>query len=146
MDNLFANVFPWVVRLVGLYFMYRVLRNFRPNIFYKGWGNLEKAYAVAGPLPPALKLDSISGRVGSETYNDTLAIALDEQGVYLQRSLLAKARGTLYIPFARFRLMEAPKASGPFGVRVYGIFEVDGVDVWLDQPYAQTIISQLSPS
>lgn len=52
----------------------------------------------------------------------------------------------MHIPYNRFKLLEPPKArTGFLAIRTYGIFQVDGVDIWLDDPYASQIIAQLAP-
>jgi len=37
------------------------------------------------------------------------------------------------------------KRTGFFSVRTFGIFKVDGVNLWLDVPYAKQVISRLKP-
>lgn len=123
---------------------YFVLKHVSPNIFYKGWGSLKQEYGIADTaVPPAVRMQETSVRVGSETYNNTMQIGLAEHGIYLQRYVLAKPRGTLHIPYASLALQSPPKQSGFMGLPVYGVFKVNGVDIWIDSPYAEQIIERL---
>lgn len=143
------NVLSLAGKAVGLIlFLGVVYLSFRfiwqdsmPNFFYKGWGSLQPAYAVE-QLPAQRFITSV--RVGSDVYQGTMYVALDEQGVYFQRTLLEPYKKALYIPYSRFKLVEKPKARTKFfSVGTYGIFEVDGVDIWLGNPYADQLIAHL---
>jgi hypothetical protein len=127
-----------------VYFSFRFIwKDSIPNFFYKGWGSLQPAYAVE-QLPAQRFITSV--RVGSDVYQGTMYVALDEQGVYFQRTLLEPYQQAMYIPYSRFKLLEKPKARQKlFSLGTYAIFDVDGVDIWLDNPYAAQIIAHLKP-
>lgn len=85
-------------------------------------------------------------RIGSDLYQGTMRIALTEQGVYLQPHFFKLSRKALLIPYDQLELVEPPrKRTGFFSVRTFGIFKVDGVNLWLDVPYAKQVISRLKP-
>ena len=65
-----------------------------------------------------------------------MRVALAAHGVYFQTALPGPASSAMYIPYGRFRLAAKPKARTAFSLSTYGIFTVDGVAIWLDQPYA----------
>jgi hypothetical protein len=145
------NVLSLVGKAVGLIlFLVVVYLSFRfiwkdsmPNFFYKGWATLQPAYAVE-QLPAQRVITSV--RVGSDVYQGTMHVTFDEQGVYFQRALLEPYQKAMYIPYSRFKLVEKPKVRTKFfSVGTYGIFNVDGVDIWLDNPYAAQIIAHLKP-
>jgi hypothetical protein len=147
MDNLLTIVgktVGWVLFLGVVYLSFRFIwKDSMPNFFYKGWGTLQPTYAVA-QRPAGLATTSV--RVGSDVYQGTMYVALDAQGVYLQRTLLEPYQKALYIPYNRFKLLEKPRPRTKFfSLGTYGIFQVDGVDIWLDNPYADQLIAHLRP-
>ena len=120
-----------------------VKNNLRLNIFFGGgWGNLEQAYSVPH-APHSISLRSTSARVGLTVFKNTMNIALDETGVYLQRSFFIKNNVILHIPYHKMILVE--KRNPSWAASGFGIFTVDGVDVWIDQPYANQILEKLRP-
>lgn len=144
-ENLAGQIILWGVRLAGLFIFYLVFKNLKPNIFYKGWGQLRSEYSVADDaLPAGVKLEPAWVRVGSETYSGTIAVGLDDTAVYLQREYFFKVRGTLRIPYSRLQLVEAPHRTKLLNIPVHGVFRVGGVDLWIGAPYADGIITHLS--
>jgi hypothetical protein len=139
-----GKVVGWILFLGVVYLSFRFIwKDSMPNFFYKGWSSLQPTYAVE--QLPAHRLTT-AVRIGSDVYQGTMYVALDEQGVYFQRTLLEPYQQAMYIPYSRFKLVEKPKARTKlFSVGTYGIFNVDGVDIWLDNPYADRLIAQLKP-
>lgn len=75
-----------------------------------------------------------------------MQVALDARGVYFQPARLGLGSLAMCIPYGRFRLIAKPTArTASFSLGTYGIFKVDGVDIWLDQPYADQLIEHLQP-
>ena len=143
-ENIAGQAALWAARLVGLFLLYLLLKYLKPNLFYKGWSNLRTEHSIAdSALPAGLAMHHTSLRVGSEHYNQTAHIGLDDMGIYLQRPLGSKEDGKLYIPYARMALVEPPGRTGVLNLPVYGIFKVNGVEVWIDSPYAEQIIERL---
>lgn len=142
-DNIVGQVVLWAARLLGLFLIYLLVRHFKPNIFYKGWGNLRTEYGTSAALPAGLMMHHTSLRVGSEHYNQTAYIGLDDVGIYLQRPLATKEGSLLRIPYVRLKLIEPPRQPGSLHLPIYGIFRVNGVDLWIDSPYAEQIINHL---
>lgn len=143
-EDIIGQVILWAARLVGLFLIYLLVRYFKPTIFYKGWSNLRTEYGLANAsLPAGLTMHLTSLRVGSEHYNQTAHIGLDATGVYLQQPFASKEKGALRIPYSRLKLVSPPGRTGVLNSPVYGIFKVDGVDVWIDSPYAEQIMERL---
>lgn len=147
MDNLLTiggKTVGWILFLGVVYLSFRFIwKDSMPNFFYKGWGTLQPTYAVA-QLPAQRFTTSV--RVGSDVYQGTMYVALDAQGVYFQRTLLKPYQQAMFIPYGRFQLVEKPKPRTKFfSLGTYGIFKVDGVDIWLDNPYADQLIAHLRP-
>ena len=143
-ETILGEAILWAARLVGLLLLYLLLRHFKPNLFYKGWGSLRPDYSIAdSALPASLAMHHTSLRVGSEHYNQTAHLGLDAAGVYLQRPLASKEDGKLFIPYQHLTLVPPPGRTGALGLPVYGVFKVNGVDIWIDSPYAEQIIKSL---
>jgi len=141
--DIIGQIILWTVNLVGVFVFYLFIKNLKPNIFYKGWGDLNAHYSVTeAAVPKGVKMDSAWIRVGSETYNGTIQIGIDTSGIYIQRSFLSVMRGILYIPYKKLKLVEPPH-KGVLNLPVYGIFRVDNVDIWIGPPYADQIIEHL---
>ena len=141
-ENAIGQVILWAARLVGVLLIYLVVRYFKPTIFYKGWNNLQTEYRLTNAaLPTGLVMQPTSLRIGSEHYNQTARIGLGATGVYLQQPFASK--GTLYLPYDRLKLVSPPGRTGMLNSPVYGIFKVNGIDVWIDSPYAEQIINHL---
>jgi hypothetical protein len=146
-ERISGQVILWAARLAGLLVLYLLLRYFRPTLFYKGWGNLQPTYGVlTAQLPADVLMHHTSLRVGAEHYNQTAYVGLGLAALYLQRPAHTPASRLLCIPYARLRLRQRPGPSGPLKLPVYGIFVVDGVEVWLDAPYAKQLIDHLPSS
>lgn len=141
-----GNVIGWILFLGFVYMSYRFLwKGSMPNLFYKGWKNLQADYGLTEPnLPAGVVMHPTTLRVGSERYAQTAHLGLDETSVYLQRPLAGAEGRFLRIPYTRLKLMSPPGRSGILNAPVYGIFSVNGVDVWIDSPYAEQIIQHLS--
>lgn len=147
MDNLLTILGKTVgcVLFLGVaYLSYRFIwKDSVPSFSYKGWNTLHPAYA-ATHLPPRWATTSV--RMGADLYQGTMQVALDAQGVYFRRTLPGPYKKALYIPYSQFRLVAKPRArTGLFSLGVYGIFDVDGVAIWLDNPYADQLIGHLTP-
>ena len=135
----------WAARLAGLLLLYLLVRYFRPTLFYKGWGSLQPTYGVPTAQPPAnVILHHTSLRVGTEHYNQTAHLGLGAASRYLQRPAPTPAGRLLCIPYNRMSLKQRPGQGGPLNLPVYGIFLVDGVEVWIDSPYAEQLIAHLA--
>lgn len=139
-----GKVVGWCLFLGAMYLSYRYIwKGSLPNLSYNGWSTLQPRYAVAH-MPDQRTTTSV--RVGSDLYQGTMQVALDAQGVYFECPLRTPANKLMHIPYNRFKLLEPPKArTGFLSISTYGIFQVDGVDIWLDDPYASQIIAQLAP-
>ena len=143
-ENITGQAILWAARLVGLFIIYLLVRHFKPTIFYKGWGSLRSEYSLSDPgLPAGLVLHPTSLRVGTEHYNQTAHLGLDEGAVYLQRPVLTGEPSLLRIPFSHLKLVAPPGRLGPLGLPVYGIFAANGVEVWIDSPYAEQLMARL---
>lgn len=141
-----GQVLLWGARIVGPILLYLFIRYLRPNIFYKGWGSLQPTYSLASAAPPAdVQMHPISLRVGNEHYSQTAYVGLGPAGLYLRRPAPLARQRVLYIPYAQVQLQSPPTRTGPLNLPVYGIFKVDGVEIWLDNPYATDLIAHLSP-
>lgn len=146
-ERIGGQVILWAARLAGLVVVYLLIRYFRPTIFYKGWGSLQPTYGVPTAQPPAdVPMHHTSLRVGTEHYNQTAYLGVGPAGVYLQRPALKPAGRLLYIPYKSLKLKERPGRTGPLNLPVYGIFEANGVEVWIDSPYAEQLIAHLPAS
>lgn len=143
--NILGQLLLWAARLGGLALIYLAVRYFRPALFYKGWNTLQPTYGVA-VAPAQVQLHHTSLRIGVEHYNQTAHVGLGAQGLYLQRPSLAAKLQLLCIPYAHLRLQSPPGRTGPLGAPVYGIFEADGVEIWLDDPYATELLAHLPAS
>jgi hypothetical protein len=143
-ERIGGQIILWAARLAGLLIVYLLIRYFRPTIFYKGWGNLQSTYGVPTAQPPAdVPMHHTSLRVGAEHYNQTAYVGLGPAALYLQRPAPTPVGRLLRIPYASLRVRQRPGPSGPLKLPVYGIFVVDGVEVWLDAPYAEQLIEHL---
>lgn len=145
LERIGGHVLLWAARLAGLLLVYLLIRYFRPTFFYKGWGSLQPAYGVPSTqLPANMPMHHTSLRVGTEHYNQTAYVGLGSGGLYLRRPALKPAGQLLYIPYKRLTLKERPSRTGPLNLAAYGIFQVDGVEVWLDSPCAEQLMAYLS--
>lgn len=143
-ENIIGQVILWAARLVGIFLIYLLVRHFKPTLFYKGWNSLSAEYGVVtATLPAGLILHPTSLRIGTTHYNQTAHLGLDNTNVYLQRPLATKENSFLRIPYAQLKLVSPPGPSGLLNVPVYGVFNISGVDVWIDYPYAEQIIKHL---
>jgi hypothetical protein len=140
-----GQVIIWAARLAGLLLIYLLVRYFRPTFFYKGWGSLQPTYGVLTAQTPAnVPMHHTSLRVGTEHYSQTAYVGLGTTGLYLQRPALTPTGRLLCVPYKCLTLKERPSRTGPLRLAAYGIFQVDGVEVWLDSPYAEQLIAYLS--
>jgi hypothetical protein len=144
MDSLFSILFEYGLPLLLLYLAYKYIwKDALPNISFKGWSDLAARYHVQEMVP---RHTTITMRVGSQTYNfNNMEIAVVDTGIYLQRTLFGR-RDAVHIPYANIKLRELPKVKKMlfFNIPVYGLFDVDGVDLWIDSPYAERISQHLS--
>ena len=146
-ERIGGQVILWAARLAGPMVVYLLMRYFRPTFFYKGWSNLQATYGVPTAQPPAaVPLHHTSLRVGTEHYNQTAYLGVGPAGVYLQRPALKPAGRLLYIPYGCLKLKAKAGPTGPFSLPVYGVFEANGVEIWIDSPYAEQLIAHLPTS
>lgn len=140
-----GNIIGWVLFLGFVYMSFRFLwKDSVPNFFYKGWKNLQADYGLLEQdLPVGVVMHPTTLRVGSERYVQTAHLGLDETSVYLQRPLAGADGRFLRVPYTQLKLMSPPGRTGVLNAPVYGIFKVNGVDVWIDSPYAEQIIQRL---
>lgn len=143
--NAFFNIaFQYGLPLLVVYLSYRYIwKDALLNISFKGWGDLAARYHIEEMVP---RHTTITMRVGSQTYNfNNMDISVAETGIYLQRTLFGR-RDAVHIPYANIKLRELPRVKKMlfFTIPVYGIFDVDGVDLWIDSPYAEQISQHLS--
>ena len=143
MNPFFNIAFRYGLPLLVVYLSYRYIwKDALLNISFKGWGDLAARYRVDTlPVPGGI----ITMRIGSQTYNfDNMSFALAEQGMYLQRKQFG-TKATVCIPYAKIKLSERPRVKKFlfFSIPVYGLFYVDGVDLWIDSPHAECLISHL---
>lgn len=117
-----------------------VARRFRLNIFFGSWQDLQRLYLVQ-TKPYFIRFASTSARVGIAEYIDTIFIGLADEGVYLQRNFFLFNKDILYIPFQKFTFVERMPSS--WLGQGNSIFTVDGIDVWLAQPYADHIARKI---
>ncbi|RZJ57534.1 MAG: hypothetical protein EOO55_03180 [Hymenobacter sp.] len=143
MNPLATIAFQYGLPLGALYLSYRYLwKGSLPNISYKGWGYLATRYKVKEMPAGGLILTM---RIGSQTYNfNNMSILLAAEGMYLQRKQFG-SRSTVCIPYEQIRLAEGPSTKKVlfFTIPVYGLFYVGAVDLWIDSPYAEHLITQL---
>ena len=135
----------WLSRIFwGLLFavsVYQTLtffwKNIRLNSLRGGWSSLRK-YSI-GRVPDGTSLlQTTSAKIGLVEYVGTIGIALDNAGVYLQRKSFLTANDVLYIPFKHFRFVEEIRSSWLGNGHI--IFTVEGIDMWISQPFAGAIL------
>jgi hypothetical protein len=95
--------------LFVLYSVYQtfqfVFKRFRLNIFSGSWHDLERVYLLRCP-PGFVRFATTSARIGIAEYVDTIAIALDKEGVYFQRDFYLQQEHYLH-PIRKTRFCRA---------------------------------------
>lgn len=115
-----------------------IIKSIRLNSYRGSWNSLNK-YSFYGTVPRTF-LTSV--RIGAVTYKNTMHIYLNEKGVVLQKPALSQKPDLVLLPYAAFRLIEVID-SGLLSDG-HAIFTVDGVDVWISQPFANEIIEKIN--
>lgn len=131
---IFWNIIGIVIIGFGLRFYFRRIRL---SIFAGGWSDLAVGHTMLGE-PLGLPWQSSSARVGAVVYKNTMNVAVQHGGLYLQRDSFALDKTILFLPAANLKLVSRHKAS--WFANAYGIFTIDGVDVWVEQPYADALL------
>ena len=141
MDNL-AKIAWGAFVLFSVYQTFAfVAKRFRLNIFFGSWQDLQRVYLVP-TKPYFIRFASTSARIGIAEYIGTISIGLAEEGVYFQRNFFLFNKNILYIPFQKFTFVERMPSSWLGNGNI--IFTVDGIDVWVAQPYADYIARKTS--
>jgi hypothetical protein len=131
---IFWNICGIVLIFFGLRFYFRRLRL---SVYNGGWGNLAARHTMLGE-PLGLRWQSSSVRVGAITYKNTMKVAVQHGGLYLQRDSVALNKAILFLPVANLTLISRHKAS--WLANAYCIFTIEGVDVWVEQPEADALL------
>ena len=93
--------------------------------------------------PLGLPWQSSSARVGAVTYKNTMNVAVQHGGLYLQRDSFALDKAILFLPAAGLQLVSRHNAS--WLANAYCIFTFEGVDVWVEQPHADALLKFQTP-
>lgn len=137
MPDFFA-LFWNVCGIVGIGFGLRFyFRRLRWSLSAGGWGELAPGHTMLGE-PMGLPWQSSSVRVGAVTYKNTMRVAVQHGGLYLQRDSFALDKAILFLPAAKLQLVARHNAS--WLANAYCIFSVEGVDVWVEQPHADALL------
>ena len=131
---IFGTICLVVLTLLGLRFYFRRMRL---SVYAGGWGDLATGHAMLGE-PMGLLWQNSSVRVGAVTYKNTMNVAVQHGGLYLQRDSFALDKTILFLPAASLKLVSRQKAS--WLTNAYCIFTVEGVDVWVEQPHADALL------
>ncbi len=123
-----------VLTFFGLRFYFRRMRL---SVYNGGWGDLAARHTMLGE-PLGLRWHSSSVRVGAVTYKNTMNVAVQFGGLYLQRDSFALNKDILFLPATSLTLVARHKAS--WLANAYCIFTVEGVDVWVEQPEADALL------
>ncbi|RZJ95038.1 MAG: hypothetical protein EOO60_01570 [Hymenobacter sp.] len=132
--DIFWNIFGIIVIGLGLRFYFRRLRL---AIYTGGWASLAPHHTMLGE-PMGLPWQRSSVRVGAITYKNTMNVAVQHGGLYLQRDSFALDKTILFLPAASLTLVSRHSAS--WLANAYCIFTVEGVDVWVEQPQADALL------
>jgi hypothetical protein len=131
---IFCNTCGIVLIFFGLRFYFRRLRL---SVYNGGWGDLAARHTMLGE-PLGLRWQSSSVRVGAITYKNTMKVAVQHGGIYLQRDSFALNKAILFLPAASLTLVSRHQAS--WLANAYCIFTIEGVDVWVEQPEADALL------
>lgn len=131
---IFWNVCGIILIGFGLRFYFRRMRL---SVYNGGWGDLAARHTMLGE-PLGLRWQSSSVRVGAVTYKNTMKVAVQHGGLYLQRDSFALNKDILFLPAAGLTLVSRHKAS--WLANAYCIFTIEGVDVWVEQPEADALL------
>lgn len=131
---IFGTICLLVLTFLGLRFYFRRMRL---SIFAGGWGDLAAGHTMLGE-PLGLPWQSSSARVGAVMYKNTMNVAVQHGGLYLQRDSFALDKAILFLPAASLTLVSRHKAS--WLSNAYCIFTFEGVDVWVEQPHADALL------
>ena len=131
---IFWNICGIILIGFGLRFYFRRMRL---SVYNGGWGDLAARHTMLGE-PLGLRWQSSSVRVGAVTYKNTMKVAVQHGGLYLQRDSFALNRDILFLPAAGLTLVSRHKAS--WLANAYCIFTIEGVDVWVEQPEADALL------
>ncbi|RFP66055.1 hypothetical protein D0N36_06195 [Hymenobacter lapidiphilus] len=131
---IFVNIVFLFFIFLGLRFVFRRLRM---SIFGGGWGDLAVRHSMLGE-PMELRWQSSSARVGAMMYKNTMKVAVQHGGLYLQRDSFALDKAILFLPADSLELVSRHKAS--WFSNAYCIFTIEGVDVWVEEPEAEALI------
>lgn len=130
----FWNICGIILIGFGLRFYFRRMRL---SVYNGGWGDLAARHTMLGE-PLGLRWQSSSVRVGAVTYKNTMKVAVQHGGLYLQRDSFALNKDILFLPAAGLTLVSRHKAS--WLANAYCIFTIEGVDVWVEQPEADALL------
>jgi hypothetical protein len=131
---IFWNICGIILIGFGLRFYFRRMRL---SVYNGGWGDLAARHTMLGE-PLGLRWQSSSVRVGAVTYKNTMKVAVQHGGLYLQRDSFALNKDILFLPAAGLTLVSRHKAS--WLANAYCIFTIEGVDVWVEQPEADALL------
>lgn len=131
---IFWNICGIILIGFGLRFYFRRMRL---SVYNGGWGDLAARHTMLGE-PLGLRWQSSSVRVGAVTYKNTMKVAVQHGGLYLQRDSFTLNRDILFLPAAGLTLVSRHKAS--WLANAYCIFTIEGVDVWVEQPEADALL------
>ncbi|RZK22728.1 MAG: hypothetical protein EOO56_07525 [Hymenobacter sp.] len=118
----------------GLRFYFRRMRL---SVYNGGCGDLAAHHTMLSE-PLGLRWQSGSVRVGAVTYKNTMKVAVQHGGLYLQRGSFALDKVILFLPATSLTLVSRHAAS--WLANAYCIFTVEGVDVWVEQPEADALL------
>jgi hypothetical protein len=96
-----------VLTFFGLRFYFRRMRL---SVYIGSWGDLAAHHTMLSE-PLGLRWHSSSVRVGTVTYNNTMNVAVQHGGLYLQRNSFSLSKTTLFLPAASLTLISRHKAS-----------------------------------
>ena len=136
---IFGTIVLLVLTFLGLRFYFRRIRL---SIFAGGWSDLAASYTMLGE-PLGLPWQSSSARVGAVVYKNTMNVAVQYGGLYLQRDSFVTDKTILFLPANRLQLVSRHKAS--WLANAYCIFTIDGIDVWVEQPHADNLLKLQTP-
>lgn len=132
--DIFWNIAVLTLTFFGLRFYFRRMRL---SVYNGGWSDLAARHTMLGE-PLGLRWQSSSVRVGAVTYKNTMNVAVQHGGLYLQRDSFALRNTILFLPAASLALVSRHKAS--WLANAYCIFTIEGVDVWVEQPEADALL------
>jgi hypothetical protein len=136
-----AKLIGFIIAIGGMVLFIRLFYSKPLGRLVKGnWSDLYARYP-AGEVSDAGQL--ASGFIGGAVYGESLIINFRPHGVYLLPAIRFRDR-PLLIPYAAFR-PDAALQTRRMGFRTFVVFQVDGVDLWLDESSARQVLARQTP-